>query len=557
MAPIIYRSSFTPMTEAPNISISQFMTDYNPDNVPGDKIVHVDTISGKQLTYSGLRKEAGKCAWGLQHKLGFKQQQKIMAVLPNCTDFVLLAHATWWAGGVFTPLNYSSAAKEIAHAIALVEPDLIFVDPSRIEAVKSGLEKARSGLSTTPKIITVLRAVEGYSLFPEDVTGKDDRETIPPYDLEGRSAKDTVAAICFSSGTTGNIKGVQLTHFNLISSVLQGRVSLPGLANSTQREVFFAPYCHIYGLSVVVLQIMWVGGFACAIPAFDLELFCSKMFEHRATCAHIVPPVAVLLANSDTTLKYDLSSLRTMVIAAAPLKEALQKRLKSRFGNSTSVIQGYGMTECSPGITHMHEADDHHVGSIGKLFAGTEVRLVDPNTENDVTPGDEGELWVRGPQVMLGYIKNEKATSETIRDGWLRTGDILRVDENNNFWVTDRLKELIKYKGFQVAPSELEDLLLHHPHVIDAAVCSIYDDEQATEIPIAYVSLKLDLANLPESGKQAILAEIQTWADNQVAGYKKLRGGVFHLQQLPKTPSGKILRRELPAKLKQKRTSKI
>lgn len=141
----------------------------------------------------------------------------------------------------FRPLNYSSAAKEIAHAIALVEPDLIFVDPSRLEAVKSGLDTARSQSSTTPKIITVLRAVEGYPLFPEDVTGKEDRETIPPYDLNGRSSKDAVATICFSSGTTGNIKGVQLTHFNMISSVLQGRVSLPGLANSTQREVFFAP----------------------------------------------------------------------------------------------------------------------------------------------------------------------------------------------------------------------------------------------------------------------------------------------------------------------------
>jgi len=209
-----------------------------------------------------------------------------------------------------------------------------------------------------------------------------------------------------------------------------------------------------------------------------------------------------------------------------------------------------------------HDSDEaDHVGTVGKVITGTEVRLVDPVTMQDITPrsGKDGELWVRGPQVMVGYLGNEQATRETFSpDGkWLRTGDIMRMDENKNFWITDRLKELIKYKGFQVAPSELEDLLLHHPHVIDAAVCSIYDDEQATELPMAYVSLKPELAELRKESVQRVLEEVRTWVDGQVAGYKRLRGGVFHLQQLPKTPTGKILRKDLPVRLEQARKAKL
>lgn len=315
-------------------------------------------------------------------------------------------------------------------------------------------------------------------------------------------------------------------------------------------------------MSVVVTAGMWLGSFTCALPGFDLETFCQKMSQYKANWAHIVPSVAVLLAQSDIPMSYDLSALERIVVAAAPMKKPLQMRLKARFGKSTKVLQGYGLTECSPTVMIQHDSDEaDYVGTVGKVIAGTETRLVDPITGADIAPGSgkEGELWVRGPQVMMGYLGDEQATRETFSpDGqWLRTGDIMRVDGNNNFWITDRLKELIKYKGFQVAPSELEDLLLHHPHVIDAAVCSIYDDEQATELPLAYVSLRPDLTKLTQQPKQKVLNEIQTWVNGQVAGYKKLRGGVFHLQQLPKTPTGKILRKDLPAKIEQTRKAKI
>lgn len=391
------------------------------------------------------------------------------------------------------------------------------------------------------------------------------------------------------------MKGVQLSHYNIVQNLLQYRISIPYMANATSSEVFFPPYCHIYGLSTIVLLGMFVGNFSLGIQAFDFELFCSRMMKHKATWAHIVPPVALLLASSEIIDNYDLSSLRYIVVAAAPLKPALQSRLKARFPNAI-VLQGYGLSECSPGesvlrgyllinhrviipnnvveeiiaspdliktdkilpgVTFQHSNDESSVGTVGRLFSGTEARLVDPLTGVDVEMGQDGELWIRGPQVMMGYVGDNAATRNTFSGAWLRTGDIMRVDQNGNFWITDRLKEMIKYKGFQVAPSELEDLLLQHSEVTDAAVCAVYDDSQATEVPLAYVSLSPEHVKWNEVRKAGVLEDIRTWVNSRLAGYKKLRGGVHHLQVLPKTTTGKILRKDLPAKVKEAREAKL
>jgi 4-coumarate--CoA ligase len=555
MAPRPIVGTFAPFAPPEgNLSLPQFMTQFNPDNVPSQKVVHTDTISGKEITYGGLRQQASQCGWGLRN-LGLAEGQRLLAIVPNSTDFVLLAHAVWWAGACFSPLNSSSTSQDIAHALNLVKPTVVAIYPACLPALKEALRL----VDFTPIIITVLSRSDNLKLFPEDIAGRTDAELLPPYDLTqaGKSSAQTDAIICFSSGTTGKIKGVQLSHYNLIVNALQVRCSLPSLVNSSSREVFFPPYCHIYGLSVVVINGMWLGNFSCAMPSFNLDVFCAKMAEYDATWAHIVPPVALLMAFSDIPLKYDLKSLQRIVIAAAPTKKDLQMRLKSRFGLSTKILQGYGLSECSPSVLHQHETDEEDVGTVGKVLSGTQVRLVDPVTLEDVKPGEEGELWVRGPQTMMGYVGDIEATTGTFEGDWLRTGDVMKVDDKGNFWVLDRLKELIKYKGFQVAPSELEDILIRHSSVSDAAVCSIYDDGQATELPIAYVSFNEAILAKKNVSIDAVLRDIRDWFDGQVAGYKKLRGGVFHLQELPKTPSGKILRRLLPAKLESRRQSKL
>ncbi|KAL3458243.1 hypothetical protein BJX64DRAFT_302096 [Aspergillus heterothallicus] len=538
----VYTSPLAPFSDINSLSIPQFMTQYNPDGVPADKIVHMDTFSSEHLTYGSLREKASRAAWGLKHRLGVRPGDAVLAIVTNSNDFVLLAHATWWAGAVFAPLNTSSTQKDIEHVLKLVKPSHIATITSKL----SDVQNAISTLRISPKLFTVLGK---FADIPQT-------QTLPPFDLNGKSARETPSTICFSSGTTGNMKGVLMSHYNLVNNLMQMRVSLPTRLVSAVREVWFTPYCHIYGLSAVVLGGMWSGATFLGLPSFDLETFCRKSSELQATDMHLVPPVALLLTTSDIALKYDVPSVERIVIAAAPLKEALQRELKKRFPRA-SICQGYGLTECSPGVSHQIDDKTSGPGTVGKLVAGTEARLVDPTTGRDVAPGQEGELWIRGPQVMMGYINNPEATAATFSEGWLRTGDILRMDDDQNLWVTDRLKEMIKYKGFQIAPSELEDLLLRHSHVIDAAICAIYDDAQATEVPLAYVSLTPEKASLTPAEITKVLDDVRAWADAQLAGYKRLRGGVFHLQALPKTPTGKILRRLLPAKISEGRGGRL
>jgi 4-coumarate--CoA ligase len=296
---------------------------------------------------------------------------------------------------------------------------------------------------------------------------------------------------------------------------------------------------------MVTLINMWVGGFVCGLASFDLDTYCKKMEEVKANEMHIVPPVAIALVNSPNMEKYDLSRIRSITIAAAPLKKSLQTAFGKKFPG-VPITQLYGSTEGTGLITAQLVDNEETIGSVGKLACGIEGRLVDPVTKQDVSSGEEGELWVRGPIVMMGYHGNEAATKEAFEGDWMRTGDIMRVDAKGNIWVTDRLKEMIKYKGFQVPPSELEDLLIGHPFVTDAAVTSIYSDSQATELPIAYVALTPEKALAAPNELRQTLDGIRSWADGKVAGYKMLRGGVYHLQTLPKNPSGKILRKDLP-----------
>jgi 4-coumarate--CoA ligase len=398
---------------------------------------------------------------------------------------------------------------------------------------------------------------------------------LPPYALNGKSAKKEVAMIGFSSGTTGKMKGVTLSHYNLNATVFQARISAPERTNSSNREVWFPPCrfylilssaipwsfncsyetdCHVYGMYMVTLINMWVGGFVCGLASFDLDTYCKKMEEYKANEMHIVPPIALAFVNSPNIEKYDLSSIRAINIAAAPLKQSLQSALREKFPG-VPITQMYGSTEGTGGVTAQRIDTEETNGSVGKLLSGIDGRVVDPVTKKDVPTGEEGELWVRGPNMMMGYYGNEAATKDAFEGEWQRTGDLVKVDKNGDIWVVDRLKEMIKYKGSQVPPSELEDLLMAHPLVTDAGVTSIYSDAQATELPIAYVALTPEKAALGADEIRHALEDIRSWADGKVSGYKKLRGGVHHLQTLPRNPSGKILRKDLPCNKKNNKSA--
>jgi acyl-CoA synthetase (AMP-forming)/AMP-acid ligase II len=324
---------------------------------------------------------------------------------------------------------------------------------------------------------------------------------------------------------------VQLTHRNLVANLAQ----YERITTTDETDVILAvlPFFHIYGMQVLMNGVLHMGARTITMPFFDLEQFLRLIQDHRVTRVAVVPPIVLALAKSPLVDKYDLSSLVQVGSGAAPLSAEVEAEAMRRTG--ASVVQGFGLTETSP-VTHAMPFGEARSGSVGVPIPNTEVRVVDPQTGDDLGVGESGELWIRGPQVMKGYLNNEEATRASIDEGgWLHTGDVGHVDEGGYWYITDRIKELIKYKGFQVAPAELEAVLLTHPAVVDAAVIGV-DDEEAGEIPKGFVVLRPD--------DQTTAKQLMTHVSERVAGYKQIRRIEF-IDAIPKSMSGKILRRVL------------
>ena len=322
-----------------------------------------------------------------------------------------------------------------------------------------------------------------------------------------------------------------LTHRSVAANVAQSRTCLG--VEPDDVVIAFLPFFHVMGQTCVMATALVSGATLVSLPRFDLEQFLQTIQDHRVTVALVVPPVMNALARHPAVDRYDLSSLRLVGCGAAPLGAETEAAVASRLG--CHVGQGFGMTEASALVAGpTFDSANVQRGSSGWLVPNTEARIVDPATGDDLGPGDTGELWVRGPQVFAGYLNRPEATAATLdSDGWLRTGDVAHIDADGYVFITDRLKELIKVKGYQVAPAELEALLITHPAVADAAVIGRPDDD-AGEVPVAYV--------VP--GDDLDIDELLSWVAERVAPYKRLRA-VEIVEEIPKSPSGKILRRML------------
>jgi acyl-CoA synthetase (AMP-forming)/AMP-acid ligase II len=358
------------------------------------------------------------------------------------------------------------------------------------------------------------------------------RELIAHHHPPARAATDPdrdLAALPYSSGTTGLPKGVELTHASLVTNVRQSQAAL-GFRDDDV-VVAVAPFFHALGFNLVLPCSLAAGATIVTLPRFDLEAFLRAIQEYRATLTIVVPPVALALAGHPLVERYDLSSLRLLGVGAAPLGANVEQRCAERLGCLTG--QDFGMTEAAALIA-AGPLDAPRRGSVGRLVPNTEARIVDPESRADLGAGRTGELWVRGPQLMRGYRDRADATALTIdADGWLHTGDLCYLDEDGYLYVVDRLKELIKYKGYQVAPAELEHLLLTHPAVADAAVVP-RPDPDAGEVPVAHVALR----------GQATAEELMAYVAERVAPYKRVRA-VRITESVPRSPSGKLLRRLL------------
>ena len=487
----------------------------------GDKPALIDGPSGRALTYGALLQGIRALAGGLVAR-GFEPGQALALLSPNIPEYAVVFHGVAYAGGVVTTINPTYVEREIHH-------QLLDADARLLVTIAPFLEVARAAVVGTPveEIFVIGDTGDTGARSLTELMGEPLAEQVP-VDV------NATVALPYSSGTTGVSKGVMLTHRNLVANVAQTL----GAADMRDDETIVAvlPFFHIYGMQVLMNTGLRAGATIVTLPRFDLEQFLSVHQEYGVTRSFVAPPIVVAMAKHPLVDNYDMSKLEQVFSGAAPLSAELAMEAGRRLG--CEVVQGYGMTELSP-VSHITPAGQFKPGSVGVTAPNTEMRIVDPLTGDDLDVGADGEIWVRGPQVMKGYLNNKQATSLTIDDeGWLRTGDIGHVDEDGHVFVVDRLKELIKYKGFQVAPAELEAVLLTHPDVADAAVIG-HPDEEAGEIPAAYVVLR--------PGAEATAEDIMEFVAGQVAHYKQVRHLEF-IEAVPKSASGKILRRELKAK---------
>jgi acyl-CoA synthetase (AMP-forming)/AMP-acid ligase II len=516
---MIFRGPF-PQLQIPEIPVSTFVLEHAKER--GDKVALIDGPSGRTISYAELADKISRVAASLAER-GFKKGDVFGILSPNLPEYAIVFHAVATLGGISSPVNPLYTEHEIAHQLQDAGARFLVTVPQF-------LEKATEAAQTAP--------IEELFIFDEpgsEVTGGTPFSSL--LDSDGKvpdviiNPHEDLVALPYSSGTTGLPKGVMLTHYNLVANMCQ----MEGLDYFTENDTLICvlPLFHIYGLVVVLNLGLRQGSTIVTVPRFELEMFLELLQKHGVTLAHLVPPIVLTLSKNPIVDNYDLSKLRTIFCGAAPLDEQLTRSCMQRL--DCDVRQGYGMTETSP-VTHSSPVDPGQVkfGSVGVPAPNTECKVVDLETGTAVGPRKEGEVCVRGPQIMKGYLNRPEATAATVdAEGWLHTGDIGYADEDGHFFIVDRAKELIKYKGFQVPPAELEALLLTHPQVADAAVIPIPDDE-AGEIPKAFVVLR----------GEATEAELMDFVASQVASYKKIRLLEF-IDKIPKSASGKILRRVL------------
>lgn len=503
----------------PDVAIPDVpLTDYVLERAAalGDKPALIDGVTGGVLTYRELAERVSAFAGGLKG-FGMATGDCLAIMAPNMPEYAVIFHGAAVAGCVITTVNPTYTADEVRRQLVDSGARLLFVTPGFLEVAT----EATRGMSV--EAVFVIGGADGASEFAE-LLG-------PPLAERPPLAEDHVVCLPYSSGTTGLSKGVMLTHRNLTSNISQ----FIAAAQLAEDETFIAvlPFFHIYGMQVLMNAGLRVGATIVTMPRFDLEQFLALHQQHRATRSFVAPPIVVALAKHPMVDQYDLSTLRQVISGAAPLSAELAQEAASRIG--CEIVQGFGMTELSP-VSHLAPPGQSKPGSVGVSLPGTLTKIVDPTTNAELGEGEDGEVCIRGPQVMLGYLNNQAATDAMIEpDGWLHTGDIGHVDSDGHLFIVDRLKELIKYNGFQVPPAELEAILLTHPAVADAAVVGV-PDATAGEIPVAHVVLRPDATASAE--------EIQDFVAGKVAHYKQVRQ-VIVTDSIPKSPSGKILRRLL------------
>ena len=490
------------------------------------KTALVDTSCGRRFTFAEYGGLVESLARGLI-SAGLAPGEVVAIFLPNSWEFAVTYHAVTLAGGIPTLLNPSYREREIRYQLENSGAAMLITDAPLLENVNlaglPGLRRIYTTRNEKPggeNFASLLRT--SFAKFPESVA----------------NSQEVLAALPYSSGTTGLPKGVMLSHYNLVANVYQ--VLGPNAAPFTPDDVMlcFLPLYHIYGLTVALTLSLTLGSTLILMPRFDLQKLCSLLTQESVTMMPVVPPaINAFCQAAEAGIFPQDNKLRWIKCGAAPLAPELARRMTDLTG--ILVNQGYGMTEASP-VTHVgfcKPPEMYRPASIGQPLARTECRILDLDG-NEAAAGDAGELAMRGPQIMLGYWKDPQTTAAVLRDGWYFSGDIVRRDAEGFYYVLDRSKEIIKYKGFPVAPAEVEAVLLEHAAVRDCGVVA-KPDAAAGEIPCAFVVLRTGFVT-----SDALRKELCAFVADRLAHHKQPRE-VHFVEAVPRTPSGKILRREL------------
>ena len=518
-ATVIFRSPH-PDVPIPDVAYSSLIFQHARDR--GNKPVLIDGPTGRTLTIGQVAGGARRVAAGFARR-GLAKGDVVAICSPNLPEYALAFHGPLTIGAIVTTANPLYTAEELGFQLRDTGSKYLitaapFLAKAR-EAARGSSVREIFVLGEAPSAID--HATPFAALLDND--GDPPAVSIDP--------RNDLAVLPYSSGTSGRPKGVMLTHRNLVAVTRQ--VEAQAQIDETWRTLGILPFFHIYGQAVLMNFPLYLGGLCVTMPRFDLAEFLRLVQEYRLTHLYLVPPIVLALARHPLVDQFDLSSLKLVGCGAAPLDEALQQACAERLG--CLVTQGYGLTETSLAC-HTTPQDPARVrrGSVGQTLTNMESKIVDVVTGAALPAGERGEICVRGPNVMRGYWNDAEATARTIdAEGWLHTGDVGYADPDGYFYVVDRVKELIKYKGMQVAPAELEGLLLSHPAVADAAVIPS-PDEEAGEVPKAFVVLRAPLA----------AAELMDWVAGRVAPHKKIRRMAV-VDAIPKSASGKILRRVL------------
>ena len=515
---MIFKSTY-PDVDIPDVALTPYLLERMAPY--GDKPALIDGASGRTITYAqligGIRLVAASLA-----QRGFKKGDVFAIYSPNVPEYAIAFHAVALLGGIVTTANPLYTADELAHQLndagaSYLLTISLFLDKAQEAAAKSDVKE-----------VFTFDPAEGATPFASLLQSDGN---VPEVEID--ADKDLVV-LPYSSGTTGVPKGVMLSHRNIVGNILQVEgitdYNLPGPDDVIMGVL---PFFHIYGMVVIMNMSLAAGATIISMSRFDPGEFLTNIQKYKVTHANVVPPILVFLAKHPVVDKFDVSSLRELTSGAAPLGDELASAVAARL--NARVLQGYGMTETSPVATIIpNTITDNRYSAAGKIVASMEIKIADIETLEGLGVDEDGEVWMRGPNIMKGYLNRPDATADTLtEDGWLRSGDIGHMDKDGYLYIVDRLKELIKYKGFQVAPAELEALLLGNDSVADVAVIPS-PDEEAGEIPKAFI--------VPAGDANG--EDIMAWVAGQVAPHKKIRLVEF-VETIPKSASGKILRRLL------------